>query len=68
MIQVNKIYNEKRQFRANEKGVKSMDEVNEEIQNEKKEEEKNNVANLGVTLLFVVLAVVIGFAILLCMQ
>lgn len=45
-----------------------MDEVNEEIQNEKKEEENNNVANLGVTLLFVVLAVVIGFAILLCMQ
>lgn len=45
-----------------------MDEVNEEIQNEKKEEEKNNVANFGVTLLFVVLAVVIGFAILLCMQ
>lgn len=45
-----------------------MDEVNEEIHTEKKEEEKNNVANLGVTLLFVVLAVVIGFAVLLCMQ
>ena len=45
-----------------------MDEVNEEIQTEKKEEKNNNVANFGVTLLFVVLAVVIGFAILLCMQ
>ena len=43
-----------------------MEEVKEEIQTEKKEEQK--ASNFGVTLLFVVLAVVIGFAILLCMQ
>ena len=38
----------------------------EEVQKEKKE--NNNVSNFGVTLLFVLLAVVIGFVILLCMQ
>ena len=43
-----------------------MEEVNEEIQTEKKEEQKSS--NFGVTLLFVTLAVVVGFAILLCMQ
>ena len=44
-----------------------MEEVkNKEVQTEKKEEQK--ATNFGVTLLFVVLAVVIGFAILLCMQ
>ena len=44
-----------------------MEEVKkEEVQTEKKEEQK--ATNFGVTLLFVVLAVAIGFAILLCMQ
>ena len=52
----------------NEKGVKSMEEVKKETPTEKKENEQNNVSNFGVTLLFVVLGVVIGFAILLCMQ
>ena len=46
-----------------------MEEVNEEIQTEKKEEEKNNnVSNFGVTLLFVLLAIVVGFAVLICVQ
>lgn len=46
-----------------------MEEINEEIQKEKKEEEKNNnVSNFGVTLLFVLLAIVVGFAILICVQ
>jgi len=50
----------------NEKGVNSMEEVNEEIQTEKKEEQK--ASNFGVTLLFTLLAVIIGFTILICMQ
>ena len=50
----------------NEKGVNSMEEVNEEIQTEKKEEQK--ASNFGVTLLFTFLAVIIGFTILICMQ
>ena len=47
-----------------------MDKVkNKEVQTEKKEKkEEQKAANFGVTLLFVVLAVAIGFAILLCMQ
>ena len=52
----------------NEKGVQTMEEMNEETQKEKKENQNNNVSNFGVTLLFVVLGVAIGFAILLCMQ
>ena len=44
-----------------------MEEVKDkEIQKEKKEEQK--ATNFGVTLLFSVLAVVIAFAVLLCMQ
>ena len=44
-----------------------MEEVkNKEVQTEKKEEKK--ASSFGVTLLFTVLAVAIGFAILLCMQ
>lgn len=44
-----------------------MEEVKkEEVQTEKKEEQK--ATNFCVTLLFSVLAVAIGFAILLCMQ
>ena len=43
-------------------------EKKEKVQTEKTENKNNNVSNFGVTLLFVVLAVVIGFAILLCMQ
>ena len=58
----------KNSFMLDEKGVKAMEEVKEKIQKEKKEDSKNNVSNFGVTLLFVVLGVVIGFAILLCMQ
>ena len=42
-----------------------MEEV-KEIQQEK--EENNNVSNFGITLLVTVLGVVIGFAVLLCMQ
>ena len=55
----------------NEKGVQTMEEVKDkEIQKEKKEEKKEEqkATNFGVTLLFSVLAVAIGFAILLCMQ
>ena len=47
-----------------------MEEVkNKEVQTEKKEKkEEQKATNFGVTLLFSVLAVAIGFAILLCMQ
>ena len=45
-----------------------MEEINEEIQKEKKEEKNNNVSNFGVTLLFVLLAIVVGFAVLICVQ
>ena len=46
-----------------------MEEVKkEEIQTEKKEKEEEKAVNFGITLLFSVLAVAIGFAILLCMQ
>ena len=47
-----------------------MEEIkNKEVQTEKKEKkEEQKATNFGVTLLFSVLAVEIGFAILLCMQ
>lgn len=44
-----------------------MEEV-EEIQTEKENNKKENVSNFAITLLFVVLAVAIGFAILLCIK
>ena len=44
-----------------------MDEVKEEVQTGKKEKVQNNTSNFGVTLLFVTLAVIVGFAVLLCM-
>ena len=60
----------KNSFMLNEKGVQTMEEVkNKEIQTEKKEKnEEQKATNFGVTLLFSVIAVAIGFAILLCMQ
>ncbi len=50
------------------KGVNTMEEKKEQVKEATNESKENKPSNFGVTLLFTVLAVVIGFTILLCMQ
>ena len=69
MIFINKkIRREKNSAMLTSKGVNTMEEKKEQVKEVTNEKQENKPSNFGVTLLFTILAVVIGFTILLCMQ